>query len=297
MLRALRIAVVGYGTAGQALAVLLGADGHQLEVFERAAAPGPVGAGFLLQPSGLQVLWNMGLLPQALAHGAWRAGAPPVWRHAVRACGDGHAVPRSGYAPDGCGHAARRVVYGAARGLAAARATACGYADHRDRSRGRARAGSTRAMAWSLRPDHRRRWLGLHVACAGAGNAAGSRVSMGGAVVPVAARRLALCGPIASALYRRTQDDRPVAGGHAPGRRHAAAEFFLEPAVQRFRCVGTARHCRLARRSGADVARGARAACHGAGAWRIGTRGVIAMRWCRAGIAAASCLPAMPRMR
>lgn len=35
-----------------------------------AAAPGPVGAGFLLQPSGLQVLWTMGLLPQALAHGA-----------------------------------------------------------------------------------------------------------------------------------------------------------------------------------------------------------------------------------
>lgn len=59
MHRALRIAVVGYGTAGQAPAVLLGADGHQLEVFERAPAPGPVGAGFLLQPSGLQVLWNM----------------------------------------------------------------------------------------------------------------------------------------------------------------------------------------------------------------------------------------------
>ncbi|AZK88366.1 oxidoreductase [Xanthomonas oryzae pv. oryzae] len=76
MHRALRIAVVGYGTAGQALAVLLGTDGHQLEVFERAPAPapGPVGAGFLLQPSGLQVLWNMGLLPQALAHGARPAG-------------------------------------------------------------------------------------------------------------------------------------------------------------------------------------------------------------------------------
>ncbi|CAD0344812.1 FAD-dependent oxidoreductase [Xanthomonas hortorum] len=70
MQRALRIAVVGYGTAGQALAVLLGADGHRLDVFERAAAPGPVGAGFLLQPSGLQVLWKMGLLSQALAHGA-----------------------------------------------------------------------------------------------------------------------------------------------------------------------------------------------------------------------------------
>ncbi|MBB2759101.1 UNVERIFIED_ORG: 2-polyprenyl-6-methoxyphenol hydroxylase-like FAD-dependent oxidoreductase [Xanthomonas campestris] len=70
MQRALRIAVVGYGTAGQALAVLLGADGHRLDVFERAATPGPVGAGFLLQPSGLQVLWKMGLLPQALAYGA-----------------------------------------------------------------------------------------------------------------------------------------------------------------------------------------------------------------------------------
>ncbi|MEE7560299.1 NAD(P)-binding protein, partial [Xanthomonas sp. Kuri4-2] len=46
----LHVAVVGYGTAGQALAVLLARDGHRLEVFERAAAPGPVGAGFLLQP-------------------------------------------------------------------------------------------------------------------------------------------------------------------------------------------------------------------------------------------------------
>ena len=39
-------------------------------MFERAPAPGPVGAGFLLQPSGLQVLWKMGLLEQALQHGA-----------------------------------------------------------------------------------------------------------------------------------------------------------------------------------------------------------------------------------
>lgn len=65
-----RIAIVGYGTAGQALAVLLSRDNHDVEVFERAAAPGPVGAGFLLQPSGLDVLWQMGLLPQVLQHGA-----------------------------------------------------------------------------------------------------------------------------------------------------------------------------------------------------------------------------------
>lgn len=66
----LNIAIVGYGTAGQALAVLLSRDGHQVEVFERAAEPGPVGAGFLLQPTGLQVLWQMGLLGAALEHGA-----------------------------------------------------------------------------------------------------------------------------------------------------------------------------------------------------------------------------------
>ncbi|MEP6907706.1 MAG: NAD(P)/FAD-dependent oxidoreductase [Pseudoxanthomonas sp.] len=66
----LHIAIVGYGTAGQALSVLLSRDGHRVEVFERAPEPGPVGAGFLLQPTGLQVLWQMGLLPLALRHGA-----------------------------------------------------------------------------------------------------------------------------------------------------------------------------------------------------------------------------------
>ena len=66
----LNIAIVGYGTAGQTLAILLSRDGHKVEVFERAPEPGPVGAGFLLQPTGLQVLWLMGLLPAALAYGA-----------------------------------------------------------------------------------------------------------------------------------------------------------------------------------------------------------------------------------
>lgn len=59
---------MGYGTAGQALAILLGRDGHQVEIFERAPTPGPVGAGFLLQPSGLQVLWRMGLLQGVRQH-------------------------------------------------------------------------------------------------------------------------------------------------------------------------------------------------------------------------------------
>ncbi|WP_242164417.1 NAD(P)/FAD-dependent oxidoreductase [Lysobacter sp. M15] len=66
----LRIAIVGYGTGGQACALLLSGDGHEVTVFERAAALGPVGAGFLLQPVGLSVLWEMGLLAPVLAHGA-----------------------------------------------------------------------------------------------------------------------------------------------------------------------------------------------------------------------------------
>ena len=63
------IAIIGYGTAGQAAALLLARDGHRVEVFERAPELGPVGAGFLLQPTGLQVLWELGLLKDAMAHG------------------------------------------------------------------------------------------------------------------------------------------------------------------------------------------------------------------------------------
>lgn len=80
-----RIAIVGYGSAGQCAALRLSRDGHAVEVFERVGEPGPVGAGFLLQPSGLQALWRLGLLPQVLAHGApvARLFGDSVARHAV----------------------------------------------------------------------------------------------------------------------------------------------------------------------------------------------------------------------
>ena len=68
-MEAQHIAIIGYGTAGQAAALLLARDGHRVEVFERAPELGPVGAGFLLQPTGLQVLWELGLLPEVMAHG------------------------------------------------------------------------------------------------------------------------------------------------------------------------------------------------------------------------------------
>lgn len=65
----LDIAIIGYGSAGQALGLLLARDGHRVQIYEQAAQPGPVGAGFLLQPTGLAALWSMGLLDAAMAHG------------------------------------------------------------------------------------------------------------------------------------------------------------------------------------------------------------------------------------
>ncbi|AXA83798.1 FAD-dependent monooxygenase [Lysobacter oculi] len=64
------VAIVGYGTAGQACALALADAGFEVEVFERVPDPGPVGAGFLLQPTGLQALWRLGLLDAVRMHGA-----------------------------------------------------------------------------------------------------------------------------------------------------------------------------------------------------------------------------------
>jgi 2-polyprenyl-6-methoxyphenol hydroxylase-like FAD-dependent oxidoreductase len=63
----MRIAIAGFGVGGAALAVMLGRDGHDVTVYERAADPGPVGAGFLLQPSGQAVLAHLGLLDEVAA--------------------------------------------------------------------------------------------------------------------------------------------------------------------------------------------------------------------------------------
>jgi 2-polyprenyl-6-methoxyphenol hydroxylase-like FAD-dependent oxidoreductase len=65
-----RIAIVGAGAAGNALAVLLVRAGHAVEVFEAVAQPEPIGAGLLLQPSGQQVLARLGLLAAMQVHGA-----------------------------------------------------------------------------------------------------------------------------------------------------------------------------------------------------------------------------------
>jgi 2-polyprenyl-6-methoxyphenol hydroxylase-like FAD-dependent oxidoreductase len=66
----LEIAVVGCGVAGQASAVLLAELGHRVTLFERFVEPRPLGAGLLLQPTGLAVLRELGLADDAIARGA-----------------------------------------------------------------------------------------------------------------------------------------------------------------------------------------------------------------------------------
>jgi 2-polyprenyl-6-methoxyphenol hydroxylase-like FAD-dependent oxidoreductase len=66
----LNIGVVGAGFAGAAAALFLAERGHRVRVYEEAPQPEPVGAGILMQPSGLSVLADLGLLDGALARGS-----------------------------------------------------------------------------------------------------------------------------------------------------------------------------------------------------------------------------------
>ena len=70
----MRVGIVGAGTAGLSAAALLARAGHAVEVLERAPNPGPVGAGLLLQPTGMAVLERLGVLDEV------RAGAARIDR-------------------------------------------------------------------------------------------------------------------------------------------------------------------------------------------------------------------------
>lgn len=69
-LGSLEVGIIGCGVAGQAAASFLADAGHRVTVLERFEAPRPLGAGLLLQPTGLAVLRALGLEPAALAAGA-----------------------------------------------------------------------------------------------------------------------------------------------------------------------------------------------------------------------------------
>ncbi len=66
----LDVGIVGGGYAGSAAALYLHRAGHRVTVYEGVERPGPVGAGILLQPTGIAVLAELGLLDFVKAHGA-----------------------------------------------------------------------------------------------------------------------------------------------------------------------------------------------------------------------------------
>lgn len=89
MQRGSRVAVVGLGSAGSTLAVLLHDAGHDVTVVEQATAPGAVGAGIWLQELGQRVLDRIGLLEPL------RAASQEVSRVDVRTAGGRRLVDLS----------------------------------------------------------------------------------------------------------------------------------------------------------------------------------------------------------
>lgn len=69
-MKSIRIAIVGGGSAGPAAALFLKRQGHEVFLFEKVPKPSAVGAGVLLQPTGLQVLHELELGDFIESHGA-----------------------------------------------------------------------------------------------------------------------------------------------------------------------------------------------------------------------------------
>jgi 2-polyprenyl-6-methoxyphenol hydroxylase-like FAD-dependent oxidoreductase len=69
------VVIAGGGIGGMTAALLLGSAGASVTLLEQVAEPAAVGAGILLQPNGLAVLYALGLAEQ-LQRAAWRT--PPA---------------------------------------------------------------------------------------------------------------------------------------------------------------------------------------------------------------------------
>ena len=66
---ALDVGIVGCGFAGAASAALLARAGHRVTVYEEFLEPAAIGAGIVLQPTGMSVLAELGVLDRVLARG------------------------------------------------------------------------------------------------------------------------------------------------------------------------------------------------------------------------------------
>ncbi len=68
-IKELEIGIAGAGPAGLSLAIYLARRGCRVTVFDQFEEPQPVGSGLLLQPTGLTILQDLGLLPAILERG------------------------------------------------------------------------------------------------------------------------------------------------------------------------------------------------------------------------------------
>ncbi|MEO6419236.1 MAG: FAD-dependent monooxygenase [Polyangiaceae bacterium] len=66
----LNVGIIGAGTAGTAAALFFARAGHAVTLYERVPNPGPVGAGIVLQPSGLAVLRRLGMMQEVADRGS-----------------------------------------------------------------------------------------------------------------------------------------------------------------------------------------------------------------------------------
>jgi 2-polyprenyl-6-methoxyphenol hydroxylase-like FAD-dependent oxidoreductase len=74
------IAIIGAGFAGLASAIMLARDGHRVTVLEKFAEPASIGAGVLIQPTGLAAMRALGIEAEVLRQGAkidWLYGVTP----------------------------------------------------------------------------------------------------------------------------------------------------------------------------------------------------------------------------
>lgn len=62
----MKIGIIGAGTTGLAAAAFLKRSGHDVTIYERFETPRPIGAGLMLQPTGLAVLAQLGLDKKAI---------------------------------------------------------------------------------------------------------------------------------------------------------------------------------------------------------------------------------------
>lgn len=69
-MQGLDVGIAGCGPCGLAAALLLHRAGHRVTLFERFDRPQPIGSGLMLQPTGMTVLAELGLLEAAIGIGS-----------------------------------------------------------------------------------------------------------------------------------------------------------------------------------------------------------------------------------